>query len=369
MIQCSNPRAQYLAHKTEIDAAIAHVLEKGKYILGEEVQTFEAEFASFIGVTHGIGVSSGTEALHIALVACEIGPGDEVITVSHTAVATVAAIQLAGATPVLVDIEPNFYTMDPNKLTSVITPRTKAIIPVHLYGQPAELAPILAIARENGLRVIEDCAQAHGAIYKSRRVGSYGDMACFSFYPTKNLGALGDGGMVVTDQPELAQRVRLLREYGWAERYISDIPGWNSRLDELQAAILRVKLRYLEQDNLLRARIAEMYKNELNGCGLILPSVREETTHGYHLYVVRVSRRNELQQHLKDKGIFALIHYHMPVHMQPAYKGRLAGCDNLPETERVAREVLSLPMYPELRESEVQKVIEIVRTFQGECHD
>jgi dTDP-4-amino-4,6-dideoxygalactose transaminase len=167
----------------------------------------------------------------------------------------------------------------------------------------------------------------------------------------------------------LAQRVRLLREYGWAERYISHIPGWNSRLDELQAAILRVKLRYLEQDNLLRARIAEMYKNELNGCGLILPSVREETTHGYHLYVVRVSRRNELQQHLKDKGIFALIHYHMPVHMQPAYKGRLAGCDNLPETERVAREVLSLPMYPELRESEVQKVIEIVRTFQGECHD
>ena len=369
MILCSNPRMQYLSHKTEIDTAVARVLDKGWYILGDEVRAFEAEFAEYIGVKCAIGVGSGTEALHLALRACDIGPGDEVITVSHTAVATVAAIQLAGATPVLVDIEPNFYTMDASKLATVITANTKAIIPVHLYGQPADLNPILDLAKEYRLRVIEDCAQAHGATYKGKRVGSYGDMACFSFYPTKNLGALGDGGMVVTDQLELAQRVRLLREYGWAERYVSHIPGWNSRLDEVQAAILRVKLRYLDQDNLSRARIAEMYQTGLSGCRLILPSVREETTHVYHLYVVRASRRDELQQHLKDGGVATLIHYPMPVHMQPAYRGHLAGPDNLLQAELAAQEILSFPMYPELEEAEVQKVIDIVRAFQGEGHD
>jgi dTDP-4-amino-4,6-dideoxygalactose transaminase len=369
MILCSNPRAQYIAHKTEIDSVIARVLDKGWYILGEEVKKFETEFASYIGVAHGIGVGSGTEALHLSLVACGVGPGDEVITVSHTAVATVAAIQLAGATPVLVDIEPNFYTMDANKLITVITPRTKAIIPVHLYGQPAGLDPILELAKEYRLRVIEDCAQAHGATYKDKRVGSYGDMACFSFYPTKNLGALGDGGMVVTGQPKLAQRVRLLREYGWAERYVSHIPGWNSRLDEVQAAILRVKLRYLDQDNTSRIHVAAIYRDGLKDCGLILPSIRDQATHVFHLYVVRASRRDELKQHLKDNGIAALIHYPIPVHMQPAYRGRLAGHENLAETERTAREVLSLPMYPELDGSEVQNVIDIVRAFQGEGHD
>ena len=369
MILCSNPRAQYLAHKTEIDAAIGRVLDKGWYILAEEVKAFEAEFASYIGVSNGIGVGSGTEALHLALRACDIGSGDEVITVSYTAVATVAAIQLAGAIQVLVDIEPHFYTMDTSKLKLVITPRTKAIITVHLYGQPADLDPILEIAQQHNLRVIEDCAQAHGATYKGKRVGSYGDMACFSFYPTKNLGALGDGGMVVTDQPKLAQRVRLLREYGWAERYVSHIPGWNSRLDEVQAAILRVKLRYLDQDNTSRIHVAAIYRDGLKYCGLILPSIRDQAMHVYHLYVVRASRRDELQKYLKDNGIATLIHYPIPVHMQPAYRGRLAGQENLPETERVAREVLSLPIYPELDESEVQKVIDIVRAFQGEGHD
>ena len=369
MILCSNPRAQNMAHKTEIDSAVLSVLGKGWYVLAEEVKAFEAEFASYIGVANGIGVGSGTEALHLALVACGIGTGDEVITVSYTAVATVAAIQLVGATPVLVDIEPDYYTLDPKQLKQAITPRTKAIIPVHLYGQPTDLDPILELAGKYGMRVIEDCAQAHGATYKGKRVGSYGDMACFSFYPTKNLGALGDGGMVVTDQLELAQRVRLLREYGWAERYISHIHGWNSRLDELQAAILRVKLRYLDQDNLSRARIAEMYQTGLSGCRLILPSVREETTHVYHLYVVRASRRDELQQHLKDGGVATLIHYPMPVHMQPAYRGHLAGPDNLLQAELAAQEILSFPMYPELEEAEVQKVIDIVRAFQGEGHD
>jgi dTDP-4-amino-4,6-dideoxygalactose transaminase len=363
MIPGANPRLQYLAHKGEIDDAVMRVLDRGQYILGEEVKAFEAEFAAYIGVLNGIGVASGTEGLHLALTACGIGAGDEVITVSHTAVATVAAIEKAGAAPVMVDIEPDFFTIDPKKITTAITPRTKAIIPVHLYGQPVDLNPILEIARTYELRVIEDCAQAHGATYKGKRVGSYGDLGCFSFYPTKNLGALGDGGMVVTDQPELAHRVGLLREYGWKERYISLLPGWNSRLDEVQAAILRIKLRYLEQDNTARVRIAEMYRDGLNGCGMTLPTCRQEASHVYHLYVVRTPRRDVLKQHLKDKGIAALIHYPVPVHLHPAYRGRLAGRENLMETERAAPELLSLPIYPELNKKDVQAVIEAVRTF------
>jgi dTDP-4-amino-4,6-dideoxygalactose transaminase len=352
-----------MAHKSEIDRAVERVLDRGWYILGEEVKAFEAEFATYIGVGYGVGVGSGTEGLHLALIACGIEPGDEVITVSHTAVATVAAVELAGAKPVLVDIEPDFYTVDPHKIETAITPKTKAIIPVHLYGQPVDLDPVLDIARKYRLRVIEDCAQAHGAAYNGKQVGSYGDLACFSFYPTKNLGALGDGGMVVTDQSELAQRVGLLREYGWAERYISHLPGGNSRLDEVQAAILRVKLRYLDQDNAARVRIAAMYQAGLRGCGLILPAVRQKASHVYHLYVVRTTRRDALKQHLKDNGIAALIHYPVPVHLQPAYRGRLTGTDKLSETELAAQEVLSLPIYPELDEADLEAVLEAVRTF------
>ena len=364
MILCANPRRQYLARKDEIDDAVMRVLNQGRYILGEEVKALESEFAAYIGVEYGIGVGSGTEGLHLALKACGIGVGDEVITVSHTAVATVAAIEQAGATPVLIDIEPDFFTIDSRKIATVITPKTKAIILVHLYGQAVDLDPILEIAGENDLKVIEDCAQAHGATYKGRRVGSYGDLACFSFYPTKNLGALGDGGMVVTDQPELAHRVRLLREYGWEERHISLLPGWNSRLDEVQAAILRIKLRYLDQDNTARVCIAAMYRDGLKGCGGIsLPTYRQEAGHVYHLYVVRAPRRDALKQHLKDKGIAALIHYPVPVHHHPAYRGRLAGRENLMETERAAPEVLSLPIYPELKKKDIQAVIEAVRTF------
>ena len=363
MILCADPRRQYLAHKSEIDSAITGVLNSGRYILGEEVKAFEAEFAAYIGVECGIGVGSGTDALHLALAACEIGTGDEVITVSHTAVATVAAVELAGAKPVLVDIEPDFYTIDPRKIETAVTSKTKAIIPVHLYGQPVDLEPILEISRKYGLRVIEDCAQAPGAVYKGKRVGSYGDLACFSFYPTKNLGALGDGGMVVTDQPELARRLRLLREYGWADRYVSRIPGWNSRLDEVQAAILRVKLRYLDQDNTARDRIASMYRDGLNGCGITLPACRQAASHVYHLYVIRTPRRDALKQHLKDNGIAPLIHYPVPVHLQPAYQERLTGRNKLSETERAAREVLSLPIYPELSEADLGAVIEAVRTF------
>jgi dTDP-4-amino-4,6-dideoxygalactose transaminase len=363
MILCANPRLQYLARKGEIDVAVMRVLDRGRYILGEEVKALESEFAAYIGVEYGIGVGSGTESLHLALKACGIGVGDEVITVSHTAVATVVAIEQAGAIPVMVDIEPDFFTIDSRKIAAAITPKTKAIIPVHLYGQPADLNPILEIARTFELRVIEDCSQSHGAKYKGRRVGSYGDLACFSFYPTKNLGALGDGGMVVTNQAEFAQRLRMLREYGWAERYVSHFPGVNSRLDEVQAAILRVKLHYLEQDNAARARIASMYNTKLIGCDMVLPTCRQETNHVYHLYVVRTQRRDALKGYLKDKGIATLVHYPVPVHLQPVYQGRLTGLDQLLETERAAQEVLSLPIYPELDEADLEAVIKAVRTF------
>ena len=363
MIPFIDLKAQYRAIQANVQARIDRVLEHGQYIMGPEVIELERMLADYVGVEHCIAASSGTDTLLIALMALGIKPGDEVITVSHTAVATVAAVELAGAKPVLVDIEPDFYTVDPHKIETAITPKTKAIIPVHLYGQPVDLDPVLDIARKYRLRVIEDCAQAHGAAYNGRQVGSYGDLACFSFYPTKNLGALGDGGMVVTDQPELAQRLRLLREYGWAERYISRFPGWNSRLDEVQAAILRVKLRYLDQDNTARVSIAAVYRDGLNGCGMSLPACRQEAIHVYHLYVIRAPRRDALKQHLKENGISALIHYPVPVHLQPAYQGRLTGSDNLLETERVAQEVLSLPIYPELKKAQVQTVLESVRAF------
>jgi dTDP-4-amino-4,6-dideoxygalactose transaminase len=370
MILCSNPLSQYRARKKEIDAAILKVLDKGWYILGEETKSFESEFAAYLGVANGIAVGSGTEALHIALKACGIGIGDEVITVSHTAVATVAAIELVAATPVVVDIEPNYYTLDPSKIEAAISPRTKAIIPVHLYGQPADLVPILEIAHRHNLQVIEDCAQAHGAMYQARRVGSWGDIACFSFYPTKNMGALGDGGIVVTNNKILAERSRLLREYGWAERYISYIPGWNSRLDELQAAVLRVKLQYLDVDNATRARLAAYYDINLARLKIITPKCRPDVTHVYHQYVVRSMERDRLQAFLKTCGVSTLTHYPVPVHLQPAYRGRLRGEDNLPETERAAQEVLSLPMYPELSKSNLHSVVRAIKSFYGEhCHD
>jgi len=369
MILCSNPLAQYQAHKAEIDAAIQKVLDKGWYILGEETSAFEAEFAAYIGVAHGIGVGNGTDALHVALAACSIGPGDEVITVSHTAVATVVAIELCGATPVLVDIEPDYYTLDPLKLEAAISPRTKAVIPVHLYGQPADLTPILEIARKHGLKVIEDCAQAHGAVYHGRRVGAWGDIACFSFYPTKNLGALGDGGMVLTNDPALAERARLLREYGWAERYKSEISGWNSRLDEVQSAVLRIKLRHLDDDNAKRAGLAAVYDESLANTSLVPPRQRSETTHVRHLYVVRSSRRDKLQMFLKEHGIGALIHYPVPVHLQPAYKHLIRNGKSMKETERAAGEVLSLPIYPELTGKEIAGISELIRSFDGGNHD
>jgi dTDP-4-amino-4,6-dideoxygalactose transaminase len=361
VILCGNPKAQYLARQGEIDEAIRRVLQAGRYILGPEVRAFEKEFAAYVGVTHGIGVGNGTEALHLALAACGIGAGDEVITVAHTAVATVAAIEQAGAVPVLVDIEPEYYTLDPAKLAQVLTPRTKAIIPVHLYGQPCDLDSVLSFARRHGLKVIEDCAQAHGATHRGRRVGAFGDAACFSFYPTKNLGALGDGGMVVTRDAALAEKLHQLREYGWVDRHVSNVPGWNSRLDEIQAAVLRVKLQYLDLDNATRLRLASWYDQALVEAPLILPARRPDSTHVHHLYVVRSAQRDELLAALQKNEIGAVVHYPVPVHLQPAYQGRLRGAEDLAQTELAAREVLSLPLYPELDEAECEQVVMAVK--------
>jgi len=361
MILCSNPRAQYFSHKREIDEAIKHVLENGWYILGEEVKSFEKEFATYIGTNDSIGVGSGTEALHLALICCGIGKGDEVITVSHTAVATVAAIELAGASPVFVDIEPEFYTIDPTNLKKAITAKTKAIIPVHIYGQSCNIDAILEIAKKHELKVIEDCSQAHGASYKGRCVGSFGDFGCFSFYPTKNLGALGDGGMIVTNNTELANKAQLLREYGWEKRYVSDYSGWNTRLDEIQAAILRIKLKYLNNDNLKRNLVAEIYNRELKDYDLLLPKIRNQCKQVYHQYVVRSEKRDELLLFLKNNEINALIHYPVPVHLQPTYRKY---CNReLIETEKVAKQILSLPIYPELLESEIYKVVSVISEF------
>ena len=356
MILSANPKAQYLSYKDEIDAAISRILDSGWYILGKEVELFEEEFADFIRVQYGIGVGSGTEALHLALVACGVGPRDEVITVSHTAVATAAAISLTGATPVFVDIEPKYFTIDPNCIQKAITSKTKAILPVHIYGHPAEMDAIMQIAHEYGLKVIEDCAQAHGAKYKGQRVGSIGDIGCFSFYPTKNLGAIGDGGMVVTNFPDLAEKTRLMREYGWKERYISSSEGWNSRLDEMQAAILRVKLKHLDEDNRKRVKLAEQYLDGLEGVPLELPRKRGDCEHVYHLFVIKTDDREALIEYLGGNGIDTSIQYPVPIHEQ-AYYMSLGQNKSLPVTEKLAKEIVSLPMYPELSVEEIKTVI------------
>lgn len=353
---------EYQSIRGEIDAAVERVLSSGWYILGREVAGFEEEFAAYLSARGGdpvacVGVASGTDALQLALMACEIGPGDEVITVSHTAVATATAITLAGGVPVFVDIDPTTYTMDPAALEAAITPRTKAVIPVHLYGQPAAMDAILDVARRHGLRVIEDCAQAHGARFGGRAVGTLGDLGCFSFYPTKNLGAMGDGGAVVSRNPALAEKVRLLREYGWtpAARYVSQAPGMNSRLDELQAAILRAKLRHLDAWTERRQQVASWYAETLPA-EVVRPDAAPQREHVYHLYVVRVPERDTVRQRLSEAGIGSGIHYSVPIHMQPAYRAPEDAPIRLPHTEAAAREILSLPMYPLLAREQVEKV-------------
>ena len=364
----AQPHANYLAHRDAIDAAIRRVLDSGWYILGQEVTAFEREFAEFLGAAHAVGVGHGTDAIELALRALGIGAGDTVLTVAHTAVATVAAIERAGAEPLLVDIAPDSFTLDPAKLEAAIragaSRRLKAVVVVHLYGHPADLPAIMAIANQHGLRVIEDCAQAHGAALDGRKTGTWGDLAAFSFYPTKNLSALGDGGAVVTNDAPLAARVAELRQYGWRARYISESPGVNSRLDELQAAILRVKLRALPAENARRRALAQLYSAGLAATPLRLPRVRENAEHVFHQYVVRTDRRDALLQHLQARGIPAAIHYPQPVHLQPAYAGRTAtGAGGLAETERACREILSLPIHPQLGDEAVARVVEEIRQW------
>lgn len=366
MVAMIDMGGQVAALRGEIDAAVARVLDSGWYILGGETAAFEKEFAAYVAGDSGqkvncVGVNSGTDALRLALWACEIGPGDEVITVSHTAVATAAAITMSGATPVFVDIDPATYALDPAALAEAITPRTRAIIPVHLYGHPADLTGVLAIARQFNLRVIEDCAQAHGSMYQGRHVGTWGDFGCFSFYPTKNLGALGDGGAVISTDADLAAKVRLLREYGWTPqaRYVSQALGMNSRLDEMQAAILRVKLAYLDAWNEKRRARAAFYADLLPSA-VIQPIEQAGCRHVYHLYVVRVPRREQVRSHLASAGIATAIHYPVPIHKQPAYSAH--AYLSLPHTEQAANEILSLPMHPLLTTQQVEQVAAALHT-------
>ena len=364
VIPCANPSAQYQSHKEEILEAIKRVLESGNYILGPEVAAFEQSFAAYCGIDYAIGVNSGTDALILTLRALNIGVGDEVITVSHTALATVAAIIASGATPVLVDIDPVYYTMDPECFQRAITSKTKAVIPVHLYGQPADMDAILGIARTHGLFVIEDCAQAIGALYKGKRVGSIGDAGCFSFYPTKNLGAIGDGGMVVTRNAEIAEQVQKHRQYGWDENRITKEAGLNSRLDEIQAAILNVKLKYLDADNDKRRELAQLYETGLRECDVILPTVRPDTVPVYHLYVIACNRRDTLIEKLSGVGITAGIHYRVPGHLHGGYDNYCRLSDSLVVTGALVRKILSLPVHPELSVEQAGTVISTIQSLE-----
>ena len=349
VLQTADPHAAYQAAADEILSAIRRVLESGHYILGPEVEAFEREFAAYLGALCVVSVASGTDALELALRAAGIKPGDRVVTVANTATATVAAIELTGAKAVFVDIDPHSMTMDPHALEQYLIgagdAQPKAVVPVHLYGHPANLPRIGAIAQTHGMTVIEDCAQAHGATIRGQRVGTFGDAAAFSFYPTKNLGAIGDGGAVATSNPGLAEQVRLLRQYGWRQRYVSESPGKNSRLDELQAAILRVKLARLDADNQHRRALAGEYRRRLSGARLELPAVAPDGESAWHQFVVRTPAREALRTHLAGAGIQTAVLYPVPIHRQPAYRDDHL---HLPATEQACRELLCLPMHPGL---------------------
>jgi dTDP-4-amino-4,6-dideoxygalactose transaminase len=353
-------KAQYALIKAEVDAAIQRVLDSTSFILGGEVTEFEQSFAAHAGARGAVGVASGTAALMLALRACGVGPGDEVITTAHTFVATAEAISQTGATPVFVDIDLRTFNLDPALVDEAITSRTRAIVPVHLYGQPAAMDELAEIASRRGIWLIEDAAQAHGAEYRGRRCGSLGHMACFSFYPGKNLGAYGDAGAVTSDDEALLARVRRLRDHGRTTKYEHDEIGFGERLDALQAAILGAKLPHLEAWTESRRTHARMYDEMLTGSSVTTPFVAPEVRHVYHLYVIRTQNRDGILSHLKSKGIGAGIHYPVPLHQQPVYRRLGYGDISLPMTERAAAEVLSLPMYPELRPEQVEYVIEAV---------
>lgn len=355
MIPSANPAAGFRAHQAEIEDAIRQVLDGGQYILGPQVEAFEAEFAAYIGVKYCVSVNNGTDALRLAIQAALPYRGAEGVTVSMSATATVAAITEAGWQPIMLDIDPGDYTLDIEALSQALTAPGMFIVPVHLYGQPCRMDAILQLAQERGATVIEDCAQAHGALWDGQRVGSFGAVGAFSFYPTKNLGALGDGGALVTNSPEIAERARLLRMYGWKERYVSSTHGGNTRLDEIQAAILRVKLKYLDDENARRVAIAGLYNQAFADLDLQLPP----SNGVYHQYVIQHPRRDALKQRLGEKGIGTAILYPVPIHLQPAYADTPPL--HLPVTERFARNLLCLPIYPELTDAEVNTVCEAAR--------
>jgi dTDP-4-amino-4,6-dideoxygalactose transaminase len=356
MIPFVDLKAQYATIKDEINVAIQGVLDSCQFTLGSEVAAFEQEFAAYCQSAHGVGVNTGTSALHLALLAAGVGPGDEVITVPFTFVATVAAIHYTGAKTVFVDIDPRSFTMDVNAIEAAVTKRTKAIIPVHLYGHPADMDPILEIARKHGLIVVEDAAQAHGAEYKGRRTGSMGDMGCFSFYPGKNLGAYGEGGMVVTNSAEYNRTIRMLRDWGAEKKYQHVLKGYNYRMEGIQGAVLRVKLRHLEAWTEARRAAAARYDELLAGSRFATPRAMPGTRHVYHVYAVRSTRRGELQAALQARDIQTGIHYPIPVHLLPAYSDLGYKAGQFPHSERAANEVLSLPLYAEIPDAHIKAV-------------
>jgi dTDP-4-amino-4,6-dideoxygalactose transaminase len=361
MVPLVDLKPQYRSIRGEVLGAIERVLESGQFVLGVEGAGLEEEFATFCGARHAVAVNSGTSALHLALLSAGVGPGHEVITVPFTFVSTVAAICYTGAHPVLVDVNERDYTMRVDAVEAAITVRTKAIIPVHLHGQAADMTALVPLARRYGLVIIEDAAQAHGAEDRGRRVGSIGDMGCFSFYPTKNLGAYGEGGMVVTDDGDHAERLRLLRNWGQAKKYAHGLRGYNYRLDEIQAAVLRVKLQHLEEWIEGRRSRAALYDKLLDGSGVIPPVARAGARHAYHVYAVRAPRRDACRRWLAEAGIQTDIHYPIPVHLQAAYADLGYQRGDLPISERLANQVLSLPMYPELEDSVVEAISQAVR--------
>jgi dTDP-4-amino-4,6-dideoxygalactose transaminase len=367
ILNFANPNASYIAHSAEIDLAIRRVLDSSKYILGDEVEKFEAEFAEYLGVKDFVGVNSGTDALVLSMRALDLAPGDEVIVPSHTATATVAAVILAGGTPVFADVDLATFTLDPLSVKKAITRRTKIIIAVHLYGQACDMESLIAVARDYSLEIIEDCAQAHGAMFNERKVGSFGVLSCFSFFPTKNLGGVGDGGGIATNSLELALKIKSLRQYGWNEQRISTLVSGVSRLDEMQAAILRIKLQYLDASNRKRIHIASTYDQRLSELELQTPVRRRNTLHVFHLYVVKMDNRESVIEILKKSGVNPGIHYPVPNHLHPTFRKFTRKKNALVNTENLSSRILSLPMYPEMTADQVSKVIEALSAAVKVC--
>jgi len=362
MIQFVDLKQQYLSIKAETLSAVVDTLNSGAYILGQRVKNFEEQFANYNGSKYCVSVASGTEAIQIALLACGIKAGDEVITVPNTAVPTVAAIEAAGAEPVFVDINPGTYLIDTEQIKAKITRHTKAVIPVHLYGQACDMDAVMAVAKKHGLKVIEDCAQSAGASYKGKKTGTIGDAGCFSFYPTKNLGAYGDAGAVLTNNKDIAEKAFMIRTYGESKKYFNDIKGINSRLDEIQAAVLSVKLKYLDKWNELRKQKANLYIKLLDGTkGIILPREAKDNEHVFHLFVVRVKDREVLAARLKEGEVLTAVHYPIPIHFQKAYKDLGYDKGDFPAAEKACSEILSLPMYPEIPEKDVETVAKEIK--------